>query len=88
MLDSVLENGKVPQYALRCIEKLKKQKSLWGHSDFCAVGFGWTNKKNGIEIRAGEVCVGNAPEGVLRKKYKYAYNLPPMHFWEKIKALL
>ena len=31
--------------------------------------------------------VGIAPEGGPRKKYKKAYNLVPMHFWVKIKAL-
>ena len=30
---------------------------------------------------------GIAPEGGPRKKYKKAYNLVPMHFWVKIKAL-
>ena len=72
---------------MRCIEKLKIQKSFLAHSDFCVVGCGWTNKKAKLKSEQGK-CVGNAPEGVLRKKYKYAYNLPPMHFWEKIKALL
>ena len=28
------------------------------------------------------------PKGVPRKKHKIAYNLPPMHFSAKIKALL
>ena len=44
-------------YTIRRSEKSKNPKSFLSHSDFCAVGHEWPNKKNKIEIRVQEPCL-------------------------------
>ena len=65
----------------------KIKNIIWVTLIFVQLGLGEQIKKTKSKSEQGK-CVGNAPEGVLRKKYKYAYNLLPLHFWGKIKALL
>ena len=60
--------------------KNEKNKNIIGLTlIFVRLGLGKQTKKTKSKSEQGK-CVGNASEGVLRKKYKYAYNLPPMHF--------
>ena len=50
------------------------------------LGVSEQTNKNKTKFWEGK-CVENDPKGVLRKKYEYAFKLPTMHFWEKIKTL-
>ena len=57
-----------------------KKKNLIGLTLILVrLSLGEQTKKTKSKSEQGK-CVGNAPEEVLRKKYKYAYILPPMHF--------
>ena len=60
----------------------KIKKLIWVTLIFVRLGLGEQTKKTKSKSEQGK-CVGNAPEGVLQKKYEYAYNLPPMNFLSK-----